>query len=217
MSYHRMTGRAPYLERPEIRRELLAALRLGATYKDAAHSAGVGEAVVKLWLHRGRLALAAIREALLETEYDSEAAIEFLTLPLPPKEEAEIRATAVALRQVARRPISKRDELYLCFLRDAERARSQARIEALQTLRRHSVGDKDRDIRSDWRAAAFLLERTDPENYGRRVTHRGDRSAPIKHAHAHIHATPSDLAKMSADELLAEYRALVSNTEDEEQ
>jgi transposase len=127
--------------------DIALAVADGATFKAAAGRAGVGERTYREWMARGR----SERERL-------EAAQRELAL-LPKRARSAAAKKAKQAMQRAAQP--RATELpFLDLLERAERADDTAQVRAVAQITAAGA--------TDWRAAAWLLERRDPANYSAR-------------------------------------------------
>lgn len=85
---------------------------------------------------------------------------------------------------------TKRGTAYMEILETVERAKEQAAARAMRAI--SDAFDKN------WQAAAWYLERTDPENYARRTVITGADEGPI-----HIQVTAEDLDRQLANMIAA--------------
>jgi hypothetical protein len=98
------------------------------------------------------------------------------------------------------KPIPEEQAIYVDFLDRFTRARAAGRIWHIANIRRHAE--------DDWRASGFFLERSDPENWGRR-----DKT----HVSGNLGFTPAsvDLSQLSDKEAEQLERLLAKAQEDE--
>lgn len=98
------------------------------------------------------------------------------------------------------KPIPEEQAVYVDFLDRFTRARAAGKIWHIANIRRHAE--------EDWRASGFFLERSDPENWGRR-----DKT----HVSGNLGFTPAavDLSKLSDKDAEQLERLLAKAQEDE--
>jgi len=70
----------------------------------------------------------------------------------------------------------QRDKAYVTFVEDVRKAKADGELAHLANITRAAVGDPKRGINGLWTASAWILERRNPEAYGRReyVEHAGE-------------------------------------------
>ena len=130
-----------------ISRELIdtiaESIRAGVTYDVAAQSAGIHRSTIVAWRERG--------EADLETAQTAAAALDELKKAAP-RDRAAIKAAKAELEAA--------DSLFALFADELTRATAKGEATLVEAIRAHRY--------TDWRAAAWLLERRHPERWARR-------------------------------------------------
>jgi hypothetical protein len=86
------------------------------------------------------------------------------------------------------------DQMYLDFLGDVEKARADAKVRALALVQKAAFDD------GAWQAAAWFLERTAPQEFGRqtRLEHTGKDGGPVE---LQANVSVDDLA-LALDEII---------------
>jgi transposase-like protein len=163
-------GRRSALHDPNTRARLLLRLQTGCTIRDACASTGVHESTYYRWIEAGEADERADR-ASQEREFREQAT----------QARAEARVVAVGVLQGAMRPFT----------------RTTRRTRRLPDGTSH-IEETTETVEPDWRAALAFLERTDPENWGRRD--KLDVTA---------HDAPSGLAELT-DQQLAEIERVMN-------
>lgn len=142
---------------------VILGIRAGAYQREAANAIGISERVVQRWIARG--------QEWIEAEEEGE------TIP-------------------------EREQRYVRFCREYERAKAEARQSMLTVVRRAAMGSParldqhgnviEKEREPQWTAAAWYLERTMPEHYGRKERHEltGAEGQPLSLADltARVHA-----------------------------
>ncbi len=164
-----MTGRLPILRSdPQLVDRFLQGVAAGASIAGSAGAVGLGESTIHLWLQRGRAERERLERRGARPRRSEAIYVEFLARYEKARGQREIGALAI-IRKAAQggSVIDRRVTTTTRTLRDGstvEETREESTYQAPQ-----------------WTAAAWLLERTMPEQYSLRVRHGGDpEAAPIR-------------------------------------
>lgn len=180
------------VERDERNREqrikvgdaIVRALRAGAYFEDACEAAGVATSTGYAWLSRGQEHSGGIGLERDELDRMKRAQLQELARGIgidPNRRKAELAAALAGAVPEAERP-------YVEFAEAVEKARAEAVVFNLALIRQAAQG-------GSWQAAAWYLERTRPEQYGRRIV-ESRHSGAVAFRPADV-----DLSALSDDEL----------------
>ena len=168
----------------EVQQLIVGHIRLGATHRHAAQAAGIGESTFYAWLDKGRAAKRGKFRELLEavTRAESEGLSQNLQL---------IRRAALGQAPVADRWEGCPDCIGKGTVDDGKAGAKCARCSGKgSVLVKGTPG-----VPGDWRAAAWLIERRHPHEYGRQVI---EQQLPTDESY---NLTPAEL-QQRRDELL---------------
>lgn len=143
MTRKRHSGRTPVLS-AKLVSELETVLIGGSTIKDACQYVGIGESTYYKWMELSR--------SIADGEDNPR-------LPPSPRKRKKEGETVYQSRQREYEALMAQLET---FAPRMDKARATMRVNAVAIV-------QDAALNGQWTAAAWLLERSDPENWGRRV------------------------------------------------
>ncbi len=173
--------------------EVCRLLRIGAHIETAAAHAGLDKSTYVKWIRKGRNEVE--RRALIDEQREEEAAKDDASSRKVRKDELRRREK----RDAESDAIAKATQNYVDFYLAVDKAIAEGELRNLAIIAKAAEGgqelsstthtDKDgatrtskKLARSDWKAAAWVLERRHPSRYGSRhhAEHSGNEDKPVR-------------------------------------
>jgi len=168
---------------PQVQETIIGAITLGATFRHAAQLGGISEQTFYSWLEQGRAQTRGKKREFLEavTRAESRGLMENLAL----------------IRQAAQGRDGTADRIEVCPECDGDGKVPGQVKDLIKCKRCKGKGEVkvkgSPAIPADWKAAAFVVERRFPHEYGRQVIEQQDPSDES------MHLTPEQLKSKRAE------------------
>lgn len=152
-------GGRPSRLNTRIATAIINALRAGNYIKTACEYAGIGNSTYQEWMNRGMVELDRVNALGHEAE-EIVVQAETVENTMP---DGQVQYTSRSLEQLFNfvpEPFNEVEWPYVVLHQQVTRARAQAEVRAMATIQQAAP--------ENWQAAAWFLERTAPEKFGRR-------------------------------------------------